>query len=186
MRPIAQSTVEATSVSIEETLVDTSTEPFSTPASVMPSLVQPADLGSANISASLPLQPSVQSLATLAESTLLPSPRLRAEPQSEVRSEGAATKQRTVITPRVAPLVPQPAPSASTATKAGAGSAAAASKPAMSSGIPASPPAIQVTIGRIKVRTVMASPPSLPQRRAPAAPKLSLEEYLNARKGGNG
>lgn len=45
------------------------------------------------------------------------------------------------------------------------------------------PPAIHVTIGRVEVRAVMA-PAASPKVAAPAAPKISLEEYLKQRNGG--
>ena len=43
-------------------------------------------------------------------------------------------------------------------------------------------PVIRVTIGRIDVRAVNASAPQA-RRAMPAAPKLSLEEYLRSRSG---
>jgi hypothetical protein len=46
-------------------------------------------------------------------------------------------------------------------------------------------PTIQVSIGRIEVRAVLAPAPRSP-RVAPAAPRLSLEEYLRARNGDRG
>lgn len=44
-------------------------------------------------------------------------------------------------------------------------------------------PAIHVTIGRVEVRAVQA-PPAAPRAARPAAPRLSLEEYLQPRSGG--
>lgn len=43
------------------------------------------------------------------------------------------------------------------------------------------PPVIHVTIGRVEVRAIM--PPATPKVAPPAAPKLSLEEYLKQRNG---
>lgn len=48
---------------------------------------------------------------------------------------------------------------------------------------PASAPTIRVTIGRIFVRAMQTSAPR-ESRRAPASPKLSLEDYLKARERG--
>lgn len=45
------------------------------------------------------------------------------------------------------------------------------------------PPTIRVTIGRIDVRAIMHQPPS-PKRATPAAPKLTLEDYLKQQTGG--
>jgi len=49
---------------------------------------------------------------------------------------------------------------------------------------PSSSPTVRVTIGRIEVRAVMAPAPPSPQRSLPAAPRLSLEDYLKQRDGG--
>lgn len=124
--------------------------------------------------------------------------------------------QRTVVTPKIAPLVPQ-ASSSPVASSTGDGSSRStpqiaplvpqiSSSPALSSigegssrsGEPSlqpnslvmlpvsSPPTIQVTIGRIEVRAVTASPPPTRQRAAPTPPQLSLQDYLKSRSGGNG
>jgi hypothetical protein len=42
------------------------------------------------------------------------------------------------------------------------------------------PPSVQVTIGRVEVRAIL-TPPVPPQRRPPARPRLSLDEYLRQR-----
>jgi hypothetical protein len=48
---------------------------------------------------------------------------------------------------------------------------------------PSSPPTIRVTIGRVDVRAIM--PPPTPVRQAkPTTPKVSLDEYLRVRRGG--
>lgn len=49
----------------------------------------------------------------------------------------------------------------------------------------AAPPTINVTIGRIDVRATTTSSPSR-QPTKPPTPNLSLEDYLNARRGGRG
>jgi hypothetical protein len=50
---------------------------------------------------------------------------------------------------------------------------------------PASPPIIEVTIGRVEVRAVHPpAPVARPKPIAPAAPRLSLEEYLRNQNGG--
>lgn len=54
--------------------------------------------------------------------------------------------------------------------------------PAPAPGLPT--PTIQVTIGRIEVKATPPAPPSKKQR--PAAPVMSLEEYLRRRAGGGG
>ncbi|BBL72824.1 hypothetical protein [Methylogaea oryzae] len=45
------------------------------------------------------------------------------------------------------------------------------------------PPTIQVTIGRVEIRATAGKPAAAPTAR-PAAPKLSLEDYLKSRSGG--
>lgn len=45
-------------------------------------------------------------------------------------------------------------------------------------------PAIHVTIGRVEVRAVPAPPPAPTRSAAPAAPRLTLEDYLRERNGG--
>jgi hypothetical protein len=50
---------------------------------------------------------------------------------------------------------------------------------------PSSPPTIEVTIGRVEVRAVHPpAPVARPKAAAPAAPSLSLEEYLRNQNGG--
>jgi hypothetical protein len=49
---------------------------------------------------------------------------------------------------------------------------------------PSAPRAIHITIGRIEVHAIHPPPPAPPQRRAPASPKISLEDYLKQRSGG--
>jgi hypothetical protein len=51
--------------------------------------------------------------------------------------------------------------------------------------VPSSPPIIEVTIGRVEVRAVHPPAPiPRPNPVAPAAPRLSLEEYLRNQNGG--
>jgi len=49
---------------------------------------------------------------------------------------------------------------------------------------PASPPPVQITIGRVEVRAVHA-PAERARSAAPAAPRLSLDDYLRRRSGGS-
>jgi hypothetical protein len=49
---------------------------------------------------------------------------------------------------------------------------------------PPAPPAIRVTIGRVEVRA--AAPPAAATPRPPRPPRLSLDDYLEARRGGRG
>jgi hypothetical protein len=49
----------------------------------------------------------------------------------------------------------------------------------------AAPTTIQVTIGRVEVRAIVPPAP-IPAPPPPAAKKMSLENYLNARNGGKG
>ncbi len=78
-----------------------------------------------------------------------------------------------------APAVP-PAPLRRVAVPAAQRTAAA--PPTLAASRPALPP-VQVTIGRIEVRAVTAPAPAA-ERRARAAPRLSLEHYLHARQRG--
>lgn len=79
-------------------------------------------------------------------------------------SEPATVVVRPYVTPYVEPEVPAVPGPAET---------------------PKPEPAIQVTIGRVEVRAMPAPAPP-PQRRRPAAPMMSLEEYLHRRtKGGS-
>jgi hypothetical protein len=50
----------------------------------------------------------------------------------------------------------------------------------------ANEPAIRVSIGRVEVRATVAPAASVTKRAAPAAPALSLSDYLQRRKGGTG
>ncbi|NML46843.1 hypothetical protein HHL11_24070 [Ramlibacter sp. G-1-2-2] len=47
----------------------------------------------------------------------------------------------------------------------------------------AQPAPVQITIGRVEVRAVPAAQPDRPRAPAPAAPRLSLDEYLRRRNG---
>jgi hypothetical protein len=50
----------------------------------------------------------------------------------------------------------------------------------------ANEPVIRVSIGRVEVRATTSPPAPVTKRAAPAAPALSLSDYLQRRKGGNG
>ncbi|HET9212938.1 MAG TPA: hypothetical protein VFR03_21205 [Thermoanaerobaculia bacterium] len=102
------------------------------------------------------------------DETVLPaaSPGPRIEPSAE-----PALPAHRPLVPRAAlRQEPPPAALASPSSRAEAGPAAAA----------APEPTIRVTIGRIEVRSAAPAPPAAPAPR-PAAPRLSLEEYLRRR-----
>jgi hypothetical protein len=103
-------------------------------------------------------------------------------------SKLSQSNQRAVVTPKIAPLVPQasPSPVISSTGDGWIRSRESSLQPNSATMVPASPPTIQVTIGRIEVRAVMPSPPPARQRSAPSTPKLSLQDYLKSRSGGNG
>jgi len=110
-------------------------------------------------------QPWVQSQAVLAQPSAseplmpkVPQPELASLPESR-----SLLPPRPVIQPQITALPEQPTSPPSTK--------------------PTSPPTIQVTIGRIDVRTIAAPTPS----RRPSTPspaKLSLDEYLRSRSSG--
>ncbi|HEY2295929.1 MAG TPA: hypothetical protein VGM86_34950 [Thermoanaerobaculia bacterium] len=91
------------------------------------------------------------------------------EPADQGHSEAALPAHRPLI-PRAALRQPPPAAPAPLASRAEAGPAAAS----------APEPTIRVTIGRIEVRAAAPAPPQAPAPR-PAAPRLTLEEYLRRR-----
>jgi hypothetical protein len=88
------------------------------------------------------------------------------------------------MTPLVAPAEPSPRLSQPTLGRLFPPSAL---PPEQRITTPAVPPTIQVRIGRIEVRAITAPPPPPSRSRsAAAAPRLSLQDYLKARNGGNG
>jgi hypothetical protein len=80
-----------------------------------------------------------------------------------------------VVTPATAP-VPRVVPAISRSERA---ANSRAPRPD-----PSGPRAIHITIGRIEVHAVHPPPAPPPPRRAPAPPKISLEDYLKQRNGG--
>ena len=103
--------------------------------------------------AATPLLPVVESSAT--EPSLLPN--------------GTTTASNKTAQPAVQPEIISPLKPA-----------AAPFLPARATS-PDEPPAIHVTIGRVEVRAIMPAP-ATPKAASPAAPKLSLKEYLKQRR----
>jgi hypothetical protein len=73
---------------------------------------------------------------------------------------------------------PAPAVVAETPPKASIG---AAERPTVPTSVPAPPPPIEVTIGRIDVRVTPPEPPAKRPRRSVQGPAVSLQDYLNSR-----
>lgn len=94
----------------------------------------------------------------------------------------AAPMAAPLLRPPPAPVVRRPErPAQAAAPSAPRRMPSAPSRPSTTA---EAPPPVQVTIGRIEVRAVAAAPAPAPSRRA--APRLSLEQYLQDRHGGRG
>jgi len=120
--------------------------------------------------------------------------RLRAEPAAPRRP---GLRESPGVSPHPAPAAITPAPllhpahaasqpAATTVPRAAQRATALQAlrrQPVASAASPRELPPVQVTIGRVEVRAVTA-PPAASERRARAAPRLSLEQYLHERQRG--
>lgn len=101
-------------------------------------------------------------LAAVAEPKVRPAVR----PAKDLHGGASRDKPSTLVQAILAPRLPQHVPVA----------------PPLITKTPE--PVVHVTIGRVEIRAVPA--PVAPKRSAPAKPTLSLSDYLNRRKGGQG
>ena len=126
-----------------------------------------------------------------------PADRVAAASRSALRQGRAGPSwwdgepDETLLLPRdavAAPLAPQTAPAGggrdlgravASVTPAAEAAPPRRAERAEAAAVPASPPTIEVTIGRVEVRAVHSpAPVARPKGGAPVAPGLSLEEYL--------
>jgi hypothetical protein len=118
-----------------------------------------------------PLLPSTESVVRLAAQSPPEEPRIVPIIGEPVSASPAAIPLTQVVTPTHT-TVPRISPAPSSAGKARSPDQGSASR------------VVHITIGRIEVRAVHPPPEPLPQRPAPASPKISLDEYLKQRNGG--
>ena len=107
----------------------------------------------------------------------LPSPTA-----SPARSAPGSGEPKSTTPPAPTPLTKVVAPAHATIPRISP--APSSREPARSADNPFSPRPVHITIGRIEVRAVHPPPQPVRRRPAPAAPKISLEEYLKQRHGG--
>jgi hypothetical protein len=98
------------------------------------------------------------------------------------RSAPASSEPESAMPPAPAPLTKVLAPAHATIPRISP--APSSPERAGSANSVPSPRPVHITIGRIEVRAVHPPPEPVPHRPAPAAPRISLEEYLKQRNGG--
>ncbi|MDM0071127.1 hypothetical protein [Variovorax sp. J31P207] len=114
----------------------------------------------------------------------MPSPAL---PAAAEPSRTPVADMASRIAPWRAPVDAAARPSIDARTPAPASTAAAAPKRREAAAAAADPSAVvQVTIGRLEVRSSEASPRRPSAKPARAAPRMSLQDYLQRRAGGPG
>jgi hypothetical protein len=99
-----------------------------------------------------------------------------------VRSARGSSEPKSATPPAPAPLTKVVAPAHATIPRISP--APSSPERARSADNASSPRPVHITIGRIEVRAVHPPPEPARHRPAPAAPKISLEEYLKQRNGG--
>lgn len=135
-------------------------------------------------------EPPTQARVVTRGETTLPPPARGRQPEREIIGRGSVIERDVPLgepQPHAHPE-PSPMPAAWPGTltpvlpQIRLAPAQPLAPPAPAPGLPT--PTIQVTIGRIEVKATPPAPPSKKQR--PAAPVMSLEEYLRRRAGGGG
>ncbi|MDN8615101.1 hypothetical protein [Variovorax ginsengisoli] len=137
---------------------------------------------------------SVHAVATAVPAIRTASPRPDAAPMPLPALPAAAEQPRTPVTDMASRIAPwrEPTdaaarPSIDTRTTAAASTAATAPKRREPAATATDPSAVvQVTIGRLELRSPEASPRRPSAKPARAAPRMSLQDYLQRRAGGHG
>ena len=134
-------------------------------------------------------QPAPAQVPALAKATrpdrTPPAPRSPRQPPDTASPAAPLPRQRPGDNAPGIFTAPRPAATPPAQTLARARAAQPASrKAALPATPPAAPPAVQITIGRVEVRALTTAERSGPRTARPAAPRLSLDDYLRTR--GNG